>query len=135
MVASVPTCNSNAERRKMMKKTRLSLTLCLLLIGTTTLNADDNFGYFDLGVGNYGAGVAEHDDWGATTYLDKARLGWVYLVFGNPPHPSKETTEMLWALRSSLRVTNCPQSFRLPQTEKKRSGTLISLSAPFRWAA
>ncbi|MCD6407535.1 hypothetical protein J7L87_00600 [bacterium] len=51
--------------------------------------------YWYLGVGSYGAGAGEFDKYAGFTYLDRARMDWVMLTFGNPPGPSKETTEML----------------------------------------
>ncbi len=51
--------------------------------------------YWTLGAGSYGAGAGPSDTWSGCTELDKARLGWVYLTFGNPPNPGPETTALL----------------------------------------
>lgn len=51
--------------------------------------------YWKLGVGSYGAGAGQLDNWSSYTDLDRARMDWVYLTFGNSPNPSRETTEML----------------------------------------
>lgn len=81
------------------KKMLAVLTVIIGLVGSLSPGAKAaesvKSHYWTLGVGSYGAGAGELDQWTGFTYLDRARMDWVFLTFGNPPGPSRETTEML----------------------------------------
>ncbi|MCF7854699.1 MAG: hypothetical protein K9N51_07875, partial [Candidatus Pacebacteria bacterium] len=71
------------------------LTVCLIAFSIAGADEFAESHYWALGAGSYGAGAGALDNWAGFTELDKARLDWVYLTFGNPPGPGPETTAML----------------------------------------
>ncbi len=77
----------------------LSVLFLLFVVTTVMVEGDTSFkkrdNYWKLGVGSYGAGAGDIDNWSGFSYLDRARMDWVCLCFGNPPGPSKKTTGML----------------------------------------
>ena len=64
----------------------LLLTGC---ISSEKKQTSNDYNYWDLGVGGYGSGLV-----GDITHLDRARMDWLYICFGNEP-ANKANTERL----------------------------------------
>ena len=71
----------------------MCVTSIIILVGCTAhqKNTDTmaDYNYWDLGVGGYGSNIV-----GDITHLDRARMDWLYICFGNEP-ANKANTERL----------------------------------------
>ncbi|MDD5706129.1 MAG: hypothetical protein PHR35_09405 [Kiritimatiellae bacterium] len=108
-----------------MKNHIATIALCLLSTGLLAAGKPTSH-YWDLGVGSYGASGGKYETYCGLTMLDRARMDWVYLCFGNEganPEMLNEYLKMNPNLKILVRLW--PIIYKYDQNKRRSSATFM----------